>query len=183
MRAQLARLEARTTYRSHRDSCPITDNSSLSINSTELDIIKERLFHVEERLDKRRPAITLPNPSLDDIWDRLDEVEEISTKLAEDSLGAVESVNSKLNSMEERLSLQSQTRISATEARLDEKVNEGIDKISKVLRKLVTVQKHMSDRYKSLSPRGSHMRSFSPSDRKQLVEDLYHEIDYLNSLN
>jgi hypothetical protein len=148
----------------------------------QLDIIKERLHRVEERLDRKRPGIEIPNPSIDDVWDRLGEVESTCSKLADDSLGAVESLYKKVDGMENRILEGQKCSISRLEENLSLRLDESIDKISRVLRKLVAVQKHLGSRYKSVSPT-TVVRSYSPSERQELVDNLYREINFLSSIS
>ena len=138
----------------------------------EIEILKDRLARLEEKVDKKRPGIRLPNPSIDEVWDRLDEVESASCRLADDCLGAVESVNSKLESLEARLSGKLQSELGEITRELQDRLTEGIEKIALVLRKLVAVQKSnvISNKAQNSYPR---------DHRKRLIEELQEEIDFL----
>ena len=152
--------------------------------SPELEIIKERLFRIEERLDKGRPAIRFPNPSIDDVWERVEQVESSCSKLAEDSLAAVESVHRSLEGVEARVSNHTRSELKALDDKLHANLHDGIEKIATVLRKLVAVQKHLSGKHMMCGDSLRRSGSASPSvrisaDRQKLVDELYREIEYL----
>lgn len=148
--------------------------AQVSSEMMELEMVKERLARLEEKMDKKRPGIRLPNPSIDEVWDRLEEVESSSCRLVEDCLGAVQSLSSKLDTLESRLAEKSEKEISAVASDLQERLTDGIEKIAMVLRKLVAVQKHAS-----LSRSRSSEAPVVVDHRKRLVEELQEEIAFL----
>ena len=178
--SQLARLESRLNgcVRSGSGKSGPDGGSaatSLPVFTSELEILKERLARVEDRLDRRKPPIRLPNPCLDEIWERMDEVEASTSKLADDTLAAVEAVHGKLNGLEQTVSERARGEIADVEARLQERLTDGIEKIAIVLRKLVSVHRKYS---RSSSPVAQPSR-LSTSEKQRLIDDLYREIEFI----
>ena len=175
MQSQISRLESRVSgcMRSSSPSPASGSHSpqSPSIFTSELEILGERLARVEEKLDKRKPAIRLPNPSLDEVWERLEEVESSATKLADDTLGAVEDVHGKLEGLETSISTRTKEELTRIESHLQDRLTDGIEKIAIVLRKLIAVQRKYS--------RSSSPARMSTSEKQRLIDDLYKEIEYV----
>jgi hypothetical protein len=174
LRSQLQAVENRSPGGVRMDDVPearAVASAGSPGSKIEIEILKDRLARLEEKVDKKRPGIRFPNPSIDEVWDRLDEVESASCRLADDCLGAVESVNSKLESLEARLSGKLQTELGEITRELQDRLTEGIEKIALVLRKLVAVQK--SNVISQKAP------NYPRDHRKRLIEELQEEIDFL----
>jgi paraquat-inducible protein B len=69
-------------------------------------------------------------------------VEELCTKLADDSLSAVQDMNAKLDQMEANFS----KKITQVETSLSDKLSDSIEQITTVLRRLIEFQKAISTR-------------------------------------
>lgn len=117
---------------------------SSSASSIQIEIVLERLKRVEESLDRRKPPVNFPFPSVDEVLQRLDDVESCSTRLAEDTLAAVQGVHEELAGLRTDFIEVVEKRTGQVEERLETMLSEGIEKISVVLRKLVAVQKSLS---------------------------------------
>ena len=140
--------------RSHKS--PIRSTS----DPTELDIIKNRLLLLEQRIDQKRPAISFPNPSIDDLWDRIDEVEQNCSRLTDDSFAAIEAIHAQMNSIQSQIPDSHQI-----ESRISSKLNDGIEKIAMVLRKIVAIQKSLSTK---------------PNlEKENALESLHRELEYI----
>jgi uncharacterized coiled-coil protein SlyX len=153
--------------------------SPSSADPLEIEIIKERLTRLEDKVDKKRPGIRFPNPSIEEVWERVEEVESASCRLADDCLGAMQSVNHKLESMESSMAEKTSAELEHFTSELNEKLTEGIEKIAMVLRKLVAVQKKLLSNQSSRSRSTEKMPPIAADDRKRLVEELQEEIEFL----
>ena len=142
----------------------------------ELEIIKERLRVLEEVHDRRRPTARIPNPTLEDLWDRIDEVELNSARLAEDALGTVQGLHEELSTLRSTLQEDSRRQSEASEKRLHQMLTEATEKVAMVLRKLVAVQRS-NTRLSS-----SENRSVSKEERRRMAEELQREISLIQRL-
>ncbi len=140
---RLTKVELQLT--NSKTKCRDTEIEPESSGQTaEVDIILERLRRVEESMDERKPHLCFSHKPVGDLWDRLDEVESTSYRFAEDTLCAVQGIHAELAELRLDLRRECERRSNELEARLMATLTNGVDKISLVLRKLVSVQKSLS---------------------------------------
>jgi hypothetical protein len=142
----------------------------------ELEIMKERLRVLEEVHDRRRPVARIPNPTLEELWDRIDEVELNSARLAEDALGTVQGLHEELSALKSTLQEESRRQSEASEKRLHHMLTEATEKIAMVLRKLVAVQRS------NARLTSCENRSVSKEERRRMTDELQREISLIQRL-
>ncbi len=147
----------------------------------ELDIIKKRLKTLEEAADQKKPLIRFSNPTVDQVMDRVDEVEINCARLTEDALATVQGLHEELGVLRSSMEESSKKELNEIEARLHEMLSDAVEKISAVLRKVVAVQKSLGQNNGvAISP--SRARSLSKNDRRKLIDDLHREINFLERM-
>lgn len=147
----------------------------------EHDIIKKRLKTLEEAADLKKPLIRFSNPTVDQVMDRVDEVEINCARLTEDALATVQGLHEELGVLRSSMEESSKKELKKIEARLHEMLSDAVEKISAVLRKVVAVQKSLGQNNGvAISP--SRARSLSKNDRRKLIDDLHREINFLERM-
>lgn len=149
--------------------------------AVELDIIKMRLKLLEEAADHKKPLIRFPHTSIEQVMERVDEVEINCARLTEDALATVQGLHEELGTLRASIEESSKKDIKEVETRLHEMLSDGVEKIAAVLRKVVAVQKSQGpNSHAAISP--SRARSLSKNDRRKLIEELHREINFLERL-
>jgi len=133
--------------------------SKCTTSLSEIDIMKNRIMILEEKLNRHCEPV-------EKLIARVHEVEAACTKLADDSLAAVQDMHIHVSKMESDINL----KVDKVDTELSLKLTESIEQISAILSRLIAYQKSQS-------------RPLPAPSRQTAINDLVREIQYLEKRN
>ena len=145
-----------------------------SCDKPDIVILKNRLMLLEEKVNRSiRDSCNSLEP-YQKLISRMTSLEETSLRLADDAMGAVQSMNAELASIKSTLVSDIDAKLAPSEKRLSANISDSIDQVSQVLRKLIAFQKILYDRT------GATRANTPVIDPKSAaIQELYREIEYM----
>ena len=173
-RLSLLERQAQSTCTSRTSTSLPVDQAQTGYNA-EINVLKNRILLLEEKLNRQKQKDGA-NDCITAIESRIADVEETCMRLADDSMGAIQSIHSDIASLETKTASIYDAKLSDLESRMSQKISDGIEQVTVILRKLIACQKLLY--YRVDETRANTPVVGFPHPKTVAIQELYREIEY-----